>query len=191
MNAARRIFTAPVLAPALAPALAPLLALALALACSLPARADRGVEPGPAPLPMADEVVVYKAERRLELLSRGEVLKAFPIALGARPEGHKRREGDQRTPEGSYFLDWRNPDSAYFLSLRVSYPNAEDLRRAAQLGVSPGNNIMIHGLPNEPQHPARRYLQSDWTDGCIAVTNSAMIDIWLAVADGTPIHIRP
>ncbi|HKK02299.1 MAG TPA: L,D-transpeptidase family protein [Gammaproteobacteria bacterium] len=195
MNAARRIFARPAAAPAQrptgAPALPALILVLLSLACTLPAAADRAVAPDPAPLPMADEVVVYKAERRLELLSRGEVFKSFPIALGARPEGHKEREGDQRTPEGRYVLDWRNPDSAYFLSLRVSYPNAADLRRASELGVSPGNNIMIHGLPNEPEHPARRYLQSDWTDGCIAVSNSAMIDIWLAVADGTPIHIRP
>lgn len=185
MNAARRIFAVPSLLLTL------LLALVLALAGSLPARADRAAASARSPLPMADEVIVYKAERRLELRSRGEVMKAFPIALGARPEGHKQREGDQRTPEGSYFLDWRNPDSAFFLSLGVSYPNAEDRRRASELGVNPGNNIMIHGLPNEPEHPARRYLQSDWTDGCIAVSNSAMIDIWLAVADGTPIQIRP
>jgi murein L,D-transpeptidase YafK len=142
-------------------------------------------------LPMADEVIVHKAERRLELLQGGEVFRSFPIALGGQPEGHKQREGDQRTPEGRYVLDWRNPNSAFFLALRVSYPNEEDIRRARQRGVNPGNNIMIHGLPNELRYSARQYRQGDWTDGCIAVSNSAMIDIWLAVPDGTPITILP
>lgn len=142
-------------------------------------------------LPMADRVVVHKAERRLELHHRGEAFKSFPIALGANPEGHKQQEGDQRTPEGEYVLDWRNPNSSFFLALRVSYPNAEDVRRARERGVNPGNNIMIHGLPNELRHSSREYLQADWTDGCIAVSNSAMIDIWLAVPDGTPITILP
>jgi len=171
----------------IAPAMA-----ALALLCWLPAAADIASGPERAePLPMADHVMVYKAERRMDLLSKGQVLKSFPIALGARPEGHKQREGDQRTPEGSYQLDMRNPNSAFFLALRVSYPNAEDISRARARGEDPGNNIMIHGLPNEPRYPLRQYLQSDWTDGCIAVSNSAMIDIWLAVPDGTPITILP
>lgn len=164
----------------------------LGLLCSLPAGAD--IASGPAraePLPMADQVMVYKAERRMELLSNGQVMKSFPIALGAQPEGHKQREGDQRTPEGTYQLDWRNPNSAFFLALRVSYPNAEDISRARARGEDPGNNIMIHGFPNEPRYPLRQYLQSDWTDGCIAVSNAAMIDIWLAVPDGTPITILP
>lgn len=141
--------------------------------------------------PMADHVIVRKAERRLDLLSRGEVFRSFPVALGANPQGHKEREGDQRTPEGTYRLDLRNQNSAFFLALRVSYPNADDIRRARQRGVHPGNNIMIHGLPNDPRHPSNHYLTSDWTDGCIAVSNSAMIDIWLSVRDDTPITILP
>jgi murein L,D-transpeptidase YafK len=141
--------------------------------------------------PMADHVVVRKAERRLELLRNGEVFNSFPIALGAAPEGHKEREGDQRTPEGSYRLDGRNPNSAFFLALRVSYPNADDVRRARERGVRAGNNIMIHGLPNTLRYPSDHYLYADWTDGCIAVSNSAMIDIWLSVPDDTPITILP
>ncbi|HUG98011.1 MAG TPA: L,D-transpeptidase family protein [Gammaproteobacteria bacterium] len=141
--------------------------------------------------PMADHVIVRKADRRLDLLNDGEVFRSFPIALGGNPEGHKQREGDQRTPEGTYRLDLRKQDSAFFLAMRVSYPDAEDIRRARRRGVHPGNNIMIHGLPNEPRHPSNHYLTADWTDGCIAVSNSAMIDIWLSVPDDTPITILP
>jgi len=156
------------------------------------AGADIATSPGADDdFPMADHVVVHKAARRLELLRGGEVLRAFPIALGASPEGHKQKEGDQRTPEGTYRLDARNVNSAFFLALRVSYPNNDDIRRARQRGVSPGNNIMIHGLPNVPRYPSDHYLYADWTDGCIAVSNSAMIDIWLSVADDTPITILP
>jgi murein L,D-transpeptidase YafK len=166
--------------------------LAAALCCLvLPAWADIAVAPGDGEFPMADHVIVHKSERRLELLRDGEVFNSFPVALGANPEGHKEREGDQRTPEGTYVLDARNPNSQFFLALRVSYPNAEDVRRARARGMNPGNNIMIHGLPNDAAHPSDHYLYSDWTDGCIAVSNSAMIDIWLSVPDNTPITILP
>lgn len=141
--------------------------------------------------PMADQVIVHKAKRRLELLRNGEVFRSFPVALGGNPEGHKQKEGDQRTPEGTYRLDLRNVNSAFFLAMRVSYPNDEDVRQARQRGVRPGNNIMIHGLPNVPRYPLDHYLYADWTDGCIAVSNSAMIDIWLSVPDDTPITILP
>jgi murein L,D-transpeptidase YafK len=167
-----------------------LLLLPVMLAGTL-ARADLAAERAAGNFPMADEIVVLKSERRLELRRAGAVMRSFPIALGGNPEGHKEREGDQRTPEGRYLIDGRNPNSAFFLALRVSYPNAEDARRARERGQSPGNNIMIHGLPNEPAHPSRQYLQADWTDGCIAVSNAAMIDIWLSVDDGTPITILP
>jgi hypothetical protein len=165
---------------------------AVLLGLSLVAAADMATRPaGEDDFPMADHVIVYKAERRLDLLSNGEVFRSFPISLGAVPEGHKEKEGDQRTPEGSYRLDGRNVNSAFFLALRVSYPNAEDVRNARARGVSPGNNIMIHGLPNEPRYPLDQYLYADWTDGCIAVSNSAMIDIWLSVPDDTRITILP
>lgn len=167
--------------------------VAVALCCLAGvAGADIATPPGADDeFPMADHVVVKKAERRLELHNNGMVFRTFPIALGANPEGHKQREGDQRTPEGTYRLDWRNVNSAFFLAMRVSYPNDEDIRRARQRGVHPGNNIMIHGLPNEPRYPSDHYLYADWTDGCIAVSNSAMIDIWLSVPDDTPITILP
>jgi murein L,D-transpeptidase YafK len=167
--------------------------VAVALCCLAGvAGADIATRPGADDeFPMADHVVVKKAERRLELHNNGTVFRTFPIALGANPEGHKQREGDQRTPEGTYRLDWRNVNSAFFLAMRVSYPNEEDIRRARQSGVHPGNNIMIHGLPNEPRYPSDHYLYADWTDGCIAVSNSAMIDIWLSVPDDTPITILP
>ncbi|NGP52783.1 L,D-transpeptidase family protein [Thioalkalivibrio sp. XN8] len=168
-----------------------LLVLLPVLLAANPVRADRAQGGVAEAYPMADELVVFKAERRLELRRGGEVLRSFPIALGGSPEGHKAQEGDQRTPEGRYLIEGRNPNSAFFLALRVSYPNATDAERARARGVSPGNNIMIHGLPNEPEHPSRQYLQADWTDGCIAVSNAAMIDIWLSVEDGTPITILP
>lgn len=141
--------------------------------------------------PVADRVVVEKGERKLHLLKKGEIFKTFDIALGNAPEGHKQEEGDSRTPEGLYRLDLRNPDSDFFLSIRVSYPNAEDRRKARERGVSPGGQIMIHGQPNVPTYSAGFYRTADWTDGCIAVSNSDMIDIWLMTPDDVPIEIRP
>jgi len=140
---------------------------------------------------MADSVLVVKSERKLYLLKDGEVLREFDIALGLRPVGPKEREGDFRTPEGRYVLEARNPSSDYFLSIKVSYPNAEDRARARAKGVDPGGQIMIHGLPNNPRRDEKSYLGWDWTDGCIAVSNSDMIDIWLMTRVSTPIEIRP
>ncbi len=140
---------------------------------------------------MADRVLVVKSERKLYLLKRGEVLREFPVSLGLMPVGHKQREGDYRTPEGRYVLESRNPSSDYFLSIKVSYPNAQDRARARAAGVDPGGQIMIHGLPNQPRRDEKSYFGWDWTDGCIAVSNSDMIDIWLMTQDSTPIEIRP
>ena len=139
----------------------------------------------------ADRVLVVKSERKLYLLKAGHVLRSFDISLGLMPNGPKQREGDYRTPEGVYYLEAKNPDSDYFLSIKVSYPNAEDRARARALGVDPGGQIMIHGFPNLPKYDERRYRTSDWTDGCIAVSNSDMIDIWLMTRESTPIEIRP
>lgn len=139
----------------------------------------------------ADEVVVRKSERKLYLLRSGQILRSYDIALGRNPEGHKEREGDLRTPEGTYQIDWRKHDSDFYLALHISYPNEQDRRAASRRGVDPGGMIMIHGLPNEPKYPRRDYLRSDWTDGCIAVSNAAMIDLWLSVPDETPITILP
>ena len=142
-------------------------------------------------LPIADRVVVDKSERQLYLLRGEEILATFPVSLGQEPMGHKTEEGDKRTPEGTYWLDTRNPDSDFFLSIRISYPNATDRAQAVARGRSPGGHIMIHGQPNEPKYSPEFYRTVDWTDGCIAVSNSAMVDIWLMTNAGTPIEIRP
>ena len=139
----------------------------------------------------ADSILVVKSERKLYLLKAGRVLRTFNVSLGLVPTGPKHREGDFRTPEGRYRLETRNADSDYFLSIKISYPNADDRARAQAQGVDPGGQIMIHGLPNEPKYDLRRYKGSDWTDGCIAVSNSDMVDIWLMTRESTPIEIRP
>lgn len=141
--------------------------------------------------PVADSVLVDKSDRKLYLLQGDEPIRTFDIALGIRPIGDKQHEGDFRTPEGNYRLDLRNPDSEYFLSIRVSYPNRQDIREARARGFDPGGAIMIHGQPNEPTRSETYYRTQDWTNGCIAVSNSDMIDIWLMTGDNTPIEIRP
>ena len=141
--------------------------------------------------PVADKVVIDKSERVLQLMKGGEVFRTFKIALGIRPEGGKREEGDFKTPEGRYMLDTRNPKSDFFLSIHVSYPDASDSREARARGVAPGGAIMIHGQPNEPTRSETYYRSQDWTNGCVAVSNSDMIDIWLMTPDNTPIEIRP
>ncbi len=141
--------------------------------------------------PRAERVVIEKDARKLHLMRDGEAFRTFDIALGMQPVGHKVQEGDFRTPEGRYRLDARNPNSEYFLSIHVSYPNLADRRKARSLGVDPGGAIMIHGQPNEPTRSETYYRTQDWTNGCIAVSNSDMIDIWLMTNDNTPIDIRP
>jgi len=139
----------------------------------------------------ADRVLVLKAKRKLYLLHGGQVLRRYPIALGRRPSGPKTREGDGRTPEGVYQLDWRNPDSRFYRSMHISYPDGNDLRRAAARGVPPGGEIMIHGQPPGLDGADGRSIRRDWTEGCIAVTNAAIDEIWNLVDDGTIIEIRP
>lgn len=138
-----------------------------------------------------DKVVVHKAERRLMLMRGFEIIRSYRIALGLNPQGHKQREGDFRTPEGSYRLGRRNPNSDFFLSIQVSYPDERDVARARRQGVKPGGAIMIHGWPNRLRYPPQYYEQRDWTDGCIAVSNSDMVEIWLLTGQDTPIEIRP
>lgn len=138
----------------------------------------------------ADRIVVEKAARRMHLERAGTTVKSYRIALGRNPVGHKQQEGDSRTPEGTYIIDTRNPQSRFHLSLRVSYPNAADRRSAASRSVSPGGDIFIHGLPNWAPEAAL-FAGRDWTDGCIAVTNAEIREIWAMVKDGTPIEIRP
>jgi murein L,D-transpeptidase YafK len=142
-------------------------------------------------LPLADSVVVRKSERQLYLMRNGQVLRSYKVSLGFRPEGHKQFEGDFRTPEGKYKLVRRNPNSEYFLSILISYPNDDDIARARKLGVRPGGAVMIHGQPNTPRKPRDYYSNVDWTEGCIAVSNSDMVEIWLMTPPDTPIEIQP
>ena len=144
-----------------------------------------------AALPLADSVLVRKSERKLYLMRRGEILRTYNISLGLRPEGHKQFEGDFRTPEGKYHLTRRNPNSEYFLSIQIDYPNAEDVERARRRGLKPGGAIMIHGQPNIPRKPRSYYANVDWTEGCIAVSNSDIVEIWLMTPPNTPIEIAP
>lgn len=147
---------------------------------------------GPAAtLPMADHIIVRKSLRRLYLMHGDKVLRSYPIELGLSPVGQKERSGDFRTPEGQYHLTRRNPRSDYFLSIQVSYPNKADLARARRHGWNAGGSIMIHGLPNHLGRPPQYYEHFDWTDGCIAVSDSDMLEIWLMTRYGTPIDILP
>jgi murein L,D-transpeptidase YafK len=180
---------------------ATLLLAAFSISASMPAVADDAVNSAdnaaapPARIAggmlMADKILVQKSERRLYLLRRGQVLRSFRVALGLRPQGHKEQEGDYRTPEGQYKLIRRNPRSDFFLSMEISYPNPLDLARAQRQGIRPGGAIMLHGWPNTPRKTPDYYNSADWTDGCIAVSNSDMVEIWLMTPLETPIEIRP
>jgi murein L,D-transpeptidase YafK len=141
--------------------------------------------------PRIDGILIEKSARTLTLLHAGKAVAVYKVALGSEPVGPKEREGDGRTPEGDYLIDSRNSRSHYHLSLHISYPNPADRERARQRGVSPGGDIMIHGLPNGlgwigPAHRLR-----DWTQGCIAVTNAEIEEIWKLVPLGTPVKIQP
>jgi L,D-peptidoglycan transpeptidase YkuD (ErfK/YbiS/YcfS/YnhG family) len=139
----------------------------------------------------ADKVLIEKQDRRLTLLSKGEVIKTYKIALGGNPVGPKERQGDNKTPEGTYTIDSRNSNSGYHLSLHISYPNEKDKMRAKELGVSPGGNIMIHGLKNGFSWVGASHAEVDWTEGCIAVSNQEMEEIYKFVPNGTIVEIRP
>ena len=139
----------------------------------------------------ADKVLIEKKERRLTLFSKGEVIKTYKIALGGNPVGPKERQGDNKTPEGTYIIDSRNRDSGYHLSLHISYPNEKDKMRAKELGVSPGGDIMIHGIKNGLSWVGASHAEVDWTKGCIAVTDEEMEEIDKLVPDGTIVEIRP
>lgn len=139
----------------------------------------------------ADRVVVLKQERTLQLLSRGRVIKSYKIALGGNPAGPKTRQGDHKTPEGIYVLDRRNAHSQFHKAIHISYPNAQDKAAARRDGVAPGGDVFVHGLPNGYGFVGAKHRLKDWTDGCIAVTDEEIDEIWQAVPDGTPIEIRP
>jgi len=140
----------------------------------------------------ADRVVVEKSKRSMQLMQNGRVLKSYKVALGQDPVGHKVQQGDSRTPEGVYTVDFRRTVSRFNLALRVSYPNMQDRQYAASRGVDPGGEIYIHGQPTGGVSPTRlAQTGSDWTDGCIAVTNPEMQEIFALVKDGTTVEIRP
>ncbi|HXZ01850.1 MAG TPA: L,D-transpeptidase family protein [Stellaceae bacterium] len=139
----------------------------------------------------ADRILVLKAKRQLLLLRDGFVLKSYPIALGRHPKGPKRRAGDGRTPEGIYVIDYRFTSTPFHLALHISYPDAEDQARALAAQVRPGGDILIHGMPARFGHTDPVRFFHDWTNGCIAVGNIAIEEIWQAIDDGTPIEIRP
>ena len=171
-----------------------------ALGSALLAACAPATAPTPAPAPAspvasspvfqpADYLLIDKSDRTLTLYAGGVPIRRYAgLQFGDAPYGHKRFEGDERTPEGRYVIDARNPNSAYHLSLRVSYPDANDRARAAASGRDPGGDIFLHGQPNAL--PAGR-MPGDWTDGCVALTNAEIEEIWSLVPTGTAIEIRP
>ncbi|PJR91175.1 hypothetical protein CN878_13030 [Ochrobactrum sp. 695/2009] len=170
-----------------------LIAIALFGYTKVMARINLSEPPPAAPSEQqADAIRVEKADRQMTLLRDGKTIATYQISLGSNGDGgHKQREGDEKTPEGHYVIDWRNPRSMAHLSLHISYPNENDKQAAAAAGHAPGGNIMIHGLPNGWGWLASAHRLWDWTDGCIAVTDAEMRDIWASVPTGTPIEILP
>jgi murein L,D-transpeptidase YafK len=139
----------------------------------------------------AERVVVRKKERTLQLLSQGKVIKSYKVALGADAIGPKTRQGDHKTPEGVYMLNFRNAHSQFYKSIHISYPNEHDRDEARKIGVSPGGDVFVHGLRNGYGAVGAAHRLKDWTDGCIAVTDEEIDEIWGIVSDGTPIEIKP
>lgn len=139
----------------------------------------------------ADFVLVVKSRSELYLKKNGEIIKKYEVVFGTNPKGHKQKEGDKRTPEGLYVLDYKKEDSLFYKSIHISYPNEVDKKHAAKLGVDPGGFIMIHGQRNGFESLTSVIQSFNWTDGCIAVSNGDMDEIWQAVDVGTPIEIKP
>ena len=138
-----------------------------------------------------DWVRVIKSERKLMLFSEGKVIHEFKVALGGKPKGHKRQEGDKRTPEGRYTLDYKKADSAFYKAIHISYPNPDDVAAAKKRGVSPGGLIMIHGQQNGLGWLGFLSRRRDWTEGCIALKNYEMDIVWNLIREGTQIEILP
>jgi murein L,D-transpeptidase YafK len=166
------------------------LLLLVVAAAGLAAAAYLNLDPLPRDA-IADRVLVEKSARRLTLLRNDKTLKTYRVALGHAPAGAKEYEGDQRTPEGIYSIDFHKSDSDYHLALHISYPEQHDIERAAASGLSAGSDIMIHGLPNGRGWIGRFHRRSDWTAGCIAVTDFEIEEIYRAVPDGTAVDLRP
>jgi murein L,D-transpeptidase YafK len=146
---------------------------------------------GTAGAPQADRILIVKSTRTMTLYSGQKILKTYKVALGGAPVGPKRVEGDHKTPEGAYIIDSRNAHSRFHLALHISYPDAADRERAHELGLRPGGAIMIHGLPPAFAYLGALHRRTDWTDGCVAVTNAEIEEIWRLVPLGTRVEIRP
>lgn len=163
----------------------------LALLCLTLSFASHCATVPTAPAATVDKILVEKSQRRLLLIGDGKTLKSYRISLGKQPVGAKLREGDLRTPEGFYWIDWRRKSEKYNLSMHISYPNARDQAQAKAAGVKPGSMIMIHGTPLDDEYPEWFFHTLDWTEGCIAMKNADMREVWAMVKDGTLIEIRP
>jgi murein L,D-transpeptidase YafK len=163
-------------------------------AAGAPSPASDAVDPrrGPGgPVPLADSVVIEKKARRLTLYHQGRPLRSYLVALGANPVGDKRFAGDRRTPEGVFFIDYKHEKSDYHLAMHISYPDSSHRARAEAAGMSPGGDIMIHGLKNGQGSSGAFHRTVDWTDGCIALTDEEIEGMWSAVMVGTPVEIKP
>lgn len=141
--------------------------------------------------PSIDRVYVIKSKRLLYLLDAQRIIRTYKVSLGRQPLGHKQYQGDSRTPEGKYIIDYRNPHSHFTLSLHINYPDRDDRQHAQARGKPPGGDIFLHGLPNGVKDDDPAFRGRDWTDGCIAVSNRAIREIWRLVRNGTPIEIVP
>jgi murein L,D-transpeptidase YafK len=160
-------------------------------AAMLPFPAGHVTHATAAPSKQADRIVIEKSKRTLTLMSGNTVLKTYKVALGGQPVGAKQRQGDHKTPEGLYIVDQKNPASQFHRALHLSYPNAQDRETARKLGVSPGGDVEIHGIGAKYGWVGAAHRQMDWTDGCIAVTNEEIDEIWPMVPVGTVVEIKP
>jgi len=151
----------------------------------------RSTEAAPQSAKQADRIVIEKSKRTMTLMSGGKVLKTYKVALGGQPVGAKQRVGDHKTPEGLYIVDQKKAASQFHRALHISYPNAHDKENARKLGVNPGGEVEIHGLGAKYGWVGAAHRQMDWTDGCIAVTNEEIDEIWPLVPVGTPVEIKP
>lgn len=141
--------------------------------------------------PPIDQLLIHKHERRLEVISDGKVIRSYRVGLGREPTGHKHQRGDNRTPEGTYYIDWRHRSPHYNLSMHLDYPNLSDRAEARKRGVDPGGMIMIHGTPVDDEYPEWFFKGLDWTNGCIALDNASMHKLWNLVPDGVRVEIIP
>ena len=161
-----------------------------------PVDKNQVLKPAPSSQPVRagqsiDKVLVIKSARKLELISNGKPIKTYRISLGKQPKGPKMREGDKRTPEGIYWVDWRKKSDKFNLAMHINYPNISDAATARREGLNPGSMIMIHGTPDTEENPENLFHTLDWTDGCIAMKNYEMREVWNMVKDGTMVEIRP